>query len=45
MRVLKRISGLVLSLCLAGTIALPAMAAQKESYTSQVRFRPAPRSV
>ncbi len=38
MRVLKRISGLVLSLCLAGTIALPAMAAQKESYTYQVRF-------
>ena len=38
MRVLKRISGLVLSLCLAGSMALPAMAAQKESYTYQVRF-------
>lgn len=38
MRVLKRISGLILSLCLAGAIALPAMAAQKESYTYQVRF-------
>lgn len=38
MRLLKRISGLFLSFCLIGSMTLPAMAAEKESYTYQVRF-------
>ncbi len=38
MRLLKRISGLFFSFCLIGSMTLPAMAAEKESYTYQVRF-------
>ncbi len=38
MRILKRMSGLFLSFCLMGSMALPAMAAEKESYTYQIRF-------
>lgn len=38
MRLLKRVSGLFLSFCLIGSMTLPAMAAEKESYTYQVRF-------
>lgn len=38
MRILKRLSGLFLSFCLMSSVALPAMAAEKESYTYQIRF-------
>lgn len=38
MRWLKRISGLLLSLCLAGSMGMSAMAAEKEKYTYTIRF-------
>lgn len=38
MRVIKRLSALFLALCMIASMTVPALAAQKESYTYQIRF-------
>ncbi len=38
MRAMKRLSGLLLAFCMIASMTVPVLAAQKESYTYQIRF-------